>query len=67
MAQLERTTFEISRAAEYFDAKELEAQTGQPRDRFAAAVLKELTDNALDAASVSSMKTFKRYATRCRS
>lgn len=47
---LERVTAEISRAAEYFSVKELQAQTGQPAQRFAAVVLKELIDNALDAA-----------------
>ncbi len=47
--KLERTTFETSRAAEYFDARELQAQTGQPTSNFAAVVLKELADNALDA------------------
>jgi DNA topoisomerase 6 subunit A-like protein/histidine kinase/DNA gyrase B/HSP90-like ATPase len=46
---LERTTFETSRAAEYFTVRELQAQTGQPRERFAAVALKELVDNALDA------------------
>lgn len=47
--KLTRTTFETSRAAEYFDARELQAQTGQPIERFAAVALKELCDNALDA------------------
>ena len=46
---LNRTTFETSRAAEYFDVKELQAQTGQSSDMFPAVVLKELVDNALDA------------------
>ncbi len=49
MAKLERTTFETSRAAEYFDARELQAQTGQPVQNFATVALKELVDNALDA------------------
>jgi DNA topoisomerase VI subunit B len=49
MAQLQRTTFETSRAAEYFEARELQAQTGQPRQNFATVALKELVDNALDA------------------
>jgi DNA topoisomerase VI subunit B len=47
--KLERTTFETSRAAEYFDARELQAQTGQPVSNFATVALKELVDNALDA------------------
>jgi DNA topoisomerase VI subunit B len=50
---LERTTFETSRAAEYFNVRELQAQTGQPRERFAAVALKELIDNGIDAAEAS--------------
>src|SRR5262249_8878102 len=46
---LQRTMFETSRAQEYFDAKELQAQTGQPIFNFAGVVLKELVDNAVDA------------------
>ncbi|MFA5924046.1 MAG: ATP-binding protein [Methylococcaceae bacterium] len=46
---LDRAHFEISRSAEYFDAKELQAQTGQPTSAFGEVVLKELIDNALDA------------------
>src|SRR5215510_15036480 len=49
-AVLERETFEISRASEYFDLGELEKQTGQPRSRFGEVVLKELIDNGIDAA-----------------
>jgi len=48
-----RTHHTIGRAAEYFTARELEAQTGQPRTMFAAVVLKELVDNALDAAETT--------------
>jgi DNA topoisomerase VI subunit B len=50
---LERQVFTVSRAAEYFDASELEKLTGQPRRGFAAVVLKELLDNALDAAETA--------------
>lgn len=50
---LERVMAEISRAAEYFSVKELQAQTGQPVSRFATVVLKELVDNALDAAEAA--------------
>jgi len=46
---LDRRHFHISKAAEYFDAKELQAQTGQPASAFGEVVLKELLDNALDA------------------
>jgi DNA topoisomerase VI subunit B len=49
MAKLERTTFEASRAAEYFDARQLSALAGVPASEFASVVLKELIDNALDA------------------
>ncbi len=50
---LERQTFSIARAAEYFDADELQKLTGQPRNAFAGVVLKELLDNALDAAETA--------------
>ena len=46
---LQRQVFEISRAAEYFTVRELQAQTGQSEESFAKVVLKELVDNALDA------------------
>ena len=39
-APLERTIFEVSRAEEYFNARELQAQTGQPVEWFAAVALK---------------------------
>lgn len=47
---LERTAFEIHRASEYFNSRELQAATGQPDHFFERVVLKELLDNALDAA-----------------
>jgi hypothetical protein len=47
------TTFETSRASEYFNVRELQAQTGQPRERFAAVALKELIDNGIDAAEAA--------------
>ena len=50
---LERQSFSTGRAAEYFDASELEKLTGQPRRNFASVVLKELVDNALDAAETA--------------
>jgi len=49
MARLDRTTFESSRAGEYFDARQLSALTGVPQGEFASVCLKELIDNALDA------------------
>jgi hypothetical protein len=50
---LKRIVAEISRAAEYFSVRELQAQTGRPASEFAAVVLKELVDNALDAAEAA--------------
>jgi DNA topoisomerase VI subunit B len=47
--KLERTTFSASRAAEYVEASQLQAVTGQAKQNFAGVVIKELADNALDA------------------
>jgi DNA topoisomerase VI subunit B len=52
--KLERTTFETSRAAEYFDARQLSTLTGVPQEQFASVCLKELIDNALDACEMAS-------------
>jgi Histidine kinase-, DNA gyrase B-, and HSP90-like ATPase len=52
-ARLHRETFATSRAADFFELPSLRAQTGQPAGRFAAVVLKELVDNALDAAETA--------------
>ena len=52
---LQRTMFETSRAAEYFNARELQAQTGQLIDQFATVALKELVDNALDACETANV------------
>ena len=49
MAKLQRTTFKTSRAAQYVEARALQAMTGQSRGHFADVVVKELVDNALDA------------------
>jgi DNA topoisomerase VI subunit B len=51
-SKLERITSTQSRDREYFDANELRTMTGQPRERFADVVVKELGDNALDAAEM---------------
>jgi DNA topoisomerase VI subunit B len=53
LTKLERTTFESSRAAEYFDARQLSALTGVPREEFLSVCLKELADNALDACEMA--------------
>ena len=50
--ELRREHFSVSRAAEYFHVSELQAQTGRPRYDFGHVILKELVDNALDAAEV---------------
>ena len=50
MAQnLSRTAFEVSRASEYFDARQLSALAGVGQTDFASVCLKELLDNSLDA------------------
>jgi DNA topoisomerase VI subunit B len=43
------TTFETSRALEFFTQSELTMQVGFPSHRWVLAILKELIDNALDA------------------
>jgi hypothetical protein len=53
MEALKRQHFSIQRASEYFDVRELQAQTGQQRDQFFAVLMKELCDNALDAAETA--------------
>lgn len=49
-----RTVFATSRAAEFLELRALQAQTGQPVDAFGDVVIKELIDNALDAAETAS-------------
>jgi DNA topoisomerase VI subunit B len=50
---LRRVAFRWPRSAEYFQADELQAQTGQPRRRFADVFLKETLDNGYDAAETA--------------
>ena len=45
----QRETFELSRAMEFFNERELTAQIGHGLARWPVALLKELLDNALDA------------------
>lgn len=52
-AVLERHHFQFSRDSEYFIRAELEKQTGQPADAFFDVLVKELVDNALDAAETA--------------
>jgi DNA topoisomerase VI subunit B len=52
-ATLERTAFTTSRLLEFFSEKELSMQIGHGRELWPAAILKELIDNALDAAETA--------------
>jgi DNA topoisomerase VI subunit B len=49
-AALERTTFRTSRLLDFASEKELVAQTGHRREQWPLVILKELVDNAIDAA-----------------
>ncbi|WP_051970096.1 ATP-binding protein [Kitasatospora azatica] len=51
---VQRTVFSTSRTAEFLDWRALQSQTGQSRERFGDVVIKELLDNALDAAETES-------------
>ena len=48
--KLQRVAFTTSRLAEFCGVKELTAQTGHPPEEWPLVILKELVDNALDAA-----------------
>jgi DNA topoisomerase VI subunit B len=50
VATLERTTFRTSRLLDFASEKELVAQTGHRREQWPLVILKELVDNAIDAA-----------------
>ena len=50
MPVLQRFAFETSRLAEFCGERELTAQTGHPKEDWPLVILKELNDNALDAA-----------------
>jgi DNA topoisomerase VI subunit B len=54
--QLNRTTFSASRAAEYFDARQLSTLTGVSTYEFANVILKELVDNSLDACETAGVQ-----------
>ena len=49
-ATVERVVFSTPRAAEFLELRSLQSQTGQPVEEFGSVVIKELLDNALDAA-----------------
>ncbi len=50
MLDFNRTMFETPMVEEFFTQKGLTAQAGQGRDNFGSVVIKELVDNAIDAA-----------------
>jgi DNA topoisomerase VI subunit B len=50
LAVLNRTTFRTSRLLDFASEKELVAQTGHKREQWPLVILKELIDNAIDAA-----------------
>jgi DNA topoisomerase VI subunit B len=50
LATVKRAVFATPRAAEFLEIRALQAQTGQPEEAFGDVVVKELIDNALDAA-----------------
>jgi DNA topoisomerase VI subunit B len=47
---VKRSVFSTPRSAEFLEKRALQSQTGQDADRFGHVVVKELLDNALDAA-----------------
>jgi DNA topoisomerase VI subunit B len=49
----ERKVFATSRLAEFCSVSELEKQTGHPADHWPLVILKELLDNAIDAAEAA--------------
>lgn len=51
--ELVRNTYTTSRLLEFFSEPELTKQIGHERERWPAAILKELIDNALDACESS--------------
>jgi DNA topoisomerase VI subunit B len=56
MNAVERTTFSTSRLLEFCSRKELTAQTGHEPDDWPLVIIKELVDNALDAAEEAGIK-----------
>ena len=50
---VKRTVFSTPRSGEFLELRALQAQTGQPAEAFGHVVVKELLDNALDAAETA--------------
>ena len=61
---VERTVFSTPRSAEFLELRALQAQTGQHADAFGHVVVKELLDNALDAAETAGRAPVIEIATR---
>ena len=61
---VKRTVFSTSRSGEFLELRALQAQTGQPAEAFGHVVVKELLDNALDAAETASRAPVVDIATR---
>ncbi|MEY9938591.1 ATP-binding protein [Streptacidiphilus sp. MAP5-3] len=53
---LKRAVFSTPRTAEFLELGALQSQTGQPVSRFGDVVIKELLDNALDAAETAGQR-----------
>ena len=61
---VKRTVFSTSRSGEFLELRALQAQTGQPAEAFGHVVVKELLDNALDAAETADRAPVVEIATR---
>ena len=61
---IKRTVFSTPRSAEFLELRALQAQTGQHAEEFGHVVVKELLDNALDAAETASRTPVIDIATR---
>ncbi len=61
---VKRTVFATPRAAEFLELRALQAQTGQPAEAFGHVVVKELLDNALDAAETAATAPIVDIGTR---
>ena len=61
---VKRTVFSTPRAGEFLELRALQAQTGQPAEAFGHVVVKELLDNALDAAETAGRAPVIEIATR---
>ena len=61
---VKRTVFSTPRSGEFLELRALQAQTGQHAEAFGHVVVKELLDNALDAAETASRAPVIEIATR---